>query len=717
MIRYRFMVRSNDIAGKQKITDRVLHFIEGEKNAVTSIFILMIFGILILGIYSQTFKSPFAFDDIKKILENAHIRLTEFSPIEIVKAGIRSSKTRPIAFISFALNYYFNQYDLVGYHVVNILIHIFSGFLLFLFIRTTLGLPSLQYRYNRPVFIAFIASLIWLIHPVQTQSVTYIVQRMNSMASMLFILSFWLYVKGRLVSKGGKKWPWYVGSTLVWLVSLGCKQITVTLPFLVFLYEWYFFQDLSKDWFKRSLKWVLGITVIFILIALAYTGFKPWVKLAGLRDFALDEFTFTQRSLTQLRVVIYYISLLLFPHPSRLNLDYDFPLSYSLINPLTTLLCLIGIIGLLIVGILLAKKQRLMSFCIFWFFGNLLIESSVIPLAIIFEHRLYLPSMLVFLMFVILGFRYVKPEWLSWAIFCALILVCSYWTFERNKVWRDNVTLWTDTTKKSPNKARPYINLGKALAERKMYEEALPNYLKALQLNPNYVDAHHNLAALLEDKGETNEAIKHYRQALQINPNFEKSHNNLGLVLLEQDKNEEAINHFHIALQINPNFAQPHNNLGLALSKYGKINEAIEHYNKALKIDPKFAAAQVNLGNAMLMQGETELAINHFYKAVKIEPDYAEAHNNLGGHLLSQGKIEEARGHLVEALRLDPELAESHNNMGIILIQEGKLDAAILHFQDAVRINPEFTMAANNLKRALIIKNNLITETEKDKKD
>jgi hypothetical protein len=233
--------------------------------------------------------------------------------------------------------------------------------------------------------IAFLAAVIWLVHPVQTQSVTYIIQRMNSMASMLFILAFWFYVRGRLAQGNRKTWLWYMGSTLIWLVSLGSKQITLTLPVLVFLYEWYFFQDLSKDWLKRSLKWVLGIAVLFVIIALIYTDFNPLEKFSRLNDFSKNEFTITQRALTQLRVIIYYISLLFYPEPSRLNLDYDFPLSYSLFNPFTTLLSLIIIIGLIILGLYLAKKQRLISFCIFWFLGNLVIESSIIPLAIIFE--------------------------------------------------------------------------------------------------------------------------------------------------------------------------------------------------------------------------------------------------------------------------------------------------------------------------------------------
>ena len=370
-------------------------FTQSWRKLLIGALIFIMFGIFAFSIYSNTLKSPFVFDDKGRIEINSHIRVTQFSLSEFVKAGFRSSKSRPLPFTSFAVNYYFNQYDPRGYHIVNIIIHVLSGFILYLFIGSTLKLPALRSQYDRPDLIAFLAALIWLVHPVQTQSVNYIVQRVNSMASLFFILAFWLFVKGRLVQVKQRRWLWYLGSAVSWLLSLGCKQITVTLPFFALLYEWYFFQDLSKDWLKRNLKYFLGIFIFLILVALLYTGFHPWEKLSRLNDFAQNEFTVAQRFLTQFRVVIYYISLFFFPHPSRLNIDYDFPLSYSLINPPATLLALSVIIVLLAAAVYLAPRHRLISFGILWFFGNLAIESSIIPLAIIFEYRMYLPSMLV----------------------------------------------------------------------------------------------------------------------------------------------------------------------------------------------------------------------------------------------------------------------------------------------------------------------------------
>jgi tetratricopeptide (TPR) repeat protein len=679
-------------------------------------FTLIILTFFILGflIYSNTFQSPFVFDDKVRILENPDIRIDELTVNNLWQAafGKQSPKSRPIGNISFALNYYFHQYELAGYHIVNIVIHIINGILLWLFLAKTFSLKSVRPEIIRGEWIALLAAILWLVNPVQTQSVTYVVQRLNSLAAMFYLLSLLAYLNGRLTAGTKMRWAWLLGAALGWLLALGCKQNTATLPFFVLLYEWYFFQDLKVDWLKRNLRYLIIVFVVFIGVALLFLGTKPIDRLTSISDFANQEFTLAERVMTQFRVVIYYLSLIFFPHPSRLNLDYDFPLSVSLINPITTLLSLSGIIALVILAVLLAKNQRLISFSIFWFLGNLVIESSVIPLAIIFEHRLYLPSMLVGLSAVILFYQYLKPRWLPAVISCALILLCAYWTFERNKVWRDNSTLWADCVKKSPNKARPYSNLGVAQKLQNKTDEAVLNFRKALQLDPDFDSAHDNLGIILDDQGKTEEAIGHFRRAIEINPKFVKAHNNLGVALIKQDQPNEAVEHFLQALQIQPDFALSYSNLGLAYVKQGKIDEAVAAYLKALQLNPKLAETEFNLGDALLVQGKTEQAMVHLKKAVQLDPDHAGAHNNLGSQYLNQGRLEDALAHLTRALMINPDLAEAHNNIGIIKTQQGDLDAAITHFQDAVRIKPEFQLAQSNLQRALAIRDSISMEAE-----
>jgi hypothetical protein len=343
------------------------------------------------------------------------------------------------------------------------------------------------------------------------------------MAALFYILSLLFYVRGRIVQRqrmASQKPPagaprfkalfpypflWFLGSVLAGLLAMGCKEISVTLPFFVFLYEWYFFQDLSWPWLRRCLPWILAACIPAAALAVLHLGIRPQI----LTNYNKWDFTMAQRVMTEFRVVLYYASLLFYPHPSRLNLDYDFPISYSLLDPPTTLLSLCAIAGLVGLACWRAKRDRVLSFCILWFFGNLVLESSVIPLDLVFEHRLYLPSMLVSLAFVLAMVRHIRPGRLAAGLLCAAALVLSVWTYQRNEVWRDPVSLWSDTVKKSPNKARAHNNLGEAVAKQGNLEEAAAHFREALRIEPDYGKAHNNIGVILAQQGRMDEAIIH----------------------------------------------------------------------------------------------------------------------------------------------------------------------------------------------------------------
>ena len=189
-----------------------------------SALVLLVFVFLGFLIYSNTLDVSFYFDDRPNIVENPNVRLTGLSLKDITGACFKTAcPNRPVANLSFALNYYFHQYDVMGYHVINIVIHIITGILLYFFIKTTLSIPSIRSNYKHHASIALFAALIWLAHPVQTQSVTYIVQRMNSMAAMFYILTFLLYAKGRMLKEKHKTWPWFAGCALAGLLALSSK--------------------------------------------------------------------------------------------------------------------------------------------------------------------------------------------------------------------------------------------------------------------------------------------------------------------------------------------------------------------------------------------------------------------------------------------------------------------------------------------------------------
>ncbi len=410
-------------------------------------------------------------------------------------------------------------------------------------------------------------------------------------------------------------------------MAIGSKEISATLPGFMLLYEWYFFQGLSRQWAKRRMLILAGIGVVTVVIALVYIGSEPFARI--LIGYNSREFTLEQRVLTQFRVVLFYISLLVWPHPSRLSLDHDFGLSYSLIDPMTTMVSMSIILALLLLAILIAKREPLISFCIFWFFGNLIIESSIIGLELIFEHRIYLPSMMAILLPVILIFKYAKSAWQAVVVLCVTGAILSLWTYQRNLIWSNEISLYRDCVAKAPGKARPYNNFGAALMKSGHPEQALEQFQTALKIKPEYADAHYNLGYALSKLGNLEEGIYHLGQSLRIEPANPKALNNLGVALALQGRHKEAVNKFQAALKLKPKDADVHNNLGLALKNSGNPEDAVHHYIRALELDPRHADAHNNLGLALKDKGQIEAALHHFSRALELDPKFDQARRNL----------------------------------------------------------------------------------------
>jgi tetratricopeptide (TPR) repeat protein len=502
---------------------------------------------------------------------------------------------------------------------------------------------------------ALFAACIFIAHPLQTQSVTYIVQRMNSMATMFYLFSLLFFILGRQTKQNRKRWLFWTGCLGSWILALCSKQIAATLPIIILLYEWYFFQDLGKEWIKKNSKYFFGLVLLLLLISFIYLGGKPLERI--LVDYNMRDFTMGERILTQFRVLVYYISLLFYPHPSRLNLLHEFSVSHSFLVPVTTIYALFFLTGLLSVAIYFARRQRLISFCILWFFFNLIIESSVIGLELIFEHRLYLPMFGYALVISYLVFSSLQGK-------PVLILVCSViviillgaGTYTRNGNWADEIDLWSDVLTKNPQSYRAEVNLGNALRHR----------------------------------GLTEDSIIHYRKALAIYPYYSKAHNNLGMALKSLGKRSEGIVHYNLAIKYDPSNAKAHYNLGIAFTELGRLEEAIGHYSRALKIDPYYTKAHYNLGNVYGRREELEEATYHYKKAIEQEPGSAHGYNNLGIILAHQGNIDDAIGQFTEAIRINPQYINSYFNLGKAQLLKGDIKSACSYFHRVFSMKSDF---------------------------
>lgn len=662
--------------------------------------VLVFLAAVVCCIYANTLQNPFVLDDLSNIRYNPHIRLRHLGFDEIREAGFESPlSNRPVANISFALNYYFHELDVAGFHIFNILIHFAAGVFLYFLVRITLKSPALQIQSRTCSWIPFSTALIWLVHPIQTQSVTYVVQRMNSLAAMFYILAVLLFAGARRTEKNKAQWILIAGCVVSGILAVGSKEIAATLPVILFLYEWYFYQDLSLSWIKRRMLPIAGTLVLLAVVVLVYLGLHPLDKI--LNTYAVRDFTLIQRVLTEFRVVIYYLSLVLWPHPSRLNLDHFFLVSHSLLNPIATLPAILVIGGLFVLALYLAKKHRLVSFCILWYLINLVIESSVIGLEIIFEHRNYLPSMFLILMAVMLLHRLLQPNWLRAGVLGVATLILCVWTIQRNAVWRSEVSLWTDCVAKSSQKPRPHNNLAVALVRQGNIDAAIGHYRRALQIKPDYAEAHFNLATSLQRQGKFDEAVYHFREMLRLKPEHSGAHNGLGTVLHEQGKIDEAIVHYAEALRLNPEYSSAHYNMGVALIARGETDRAVFHFKEALRLDPRHSGAHYSLATALNNAGKIQEAVSHFQAALSLKPDFAEAHHGLGTALYKQGRVENAAEHFSRALKLKPDFAEAHNDLGVLLYHQGRLQEALAHYTQALSIRSDYAEAHNNLGAVL----------------
>ncbi len=321
-------------------------------------------GVLTLALYANTFHSPFTFDDYPVILENPSIRWRELSLQNVLSAMLAPINRRPIAHFTFGLNYYFDRYEVLGYHAVNIVIHFLNGLLVYAFARTVFRHLQAVRGQARMLsgssvgWAALLAGLLFIAHPLQTQSVTYIVQRMNSLATLFYLGGLLLYIRGRETKRRGGAPALFAAALAAWLLAVGSKQNALTLPVAIGLYEWFFLRDLDREWALRCLK-LFAVPIALGAFALYYI--TVWGPDFG---FARRDFTMGERILTQFRVVCFYASQIALPLPSRLSLIHDISTSHSLLDPPTTLTSLLAVCALFYYGCRVARSSRLMSFAI-----------------------------------------------------------------------------------------------------------------------------------------------------------------------------------------------------------------------------------------------------------------------------------------------------------------------------------------------------------------
>lgn len=593
-------------------------FPEARRYAFVFISLFIVLGI----IYANSFKGDWIFDDAPNIVQNSniHIDSLDWSSIKQTFYGVEGRKiSRPFSYASFALNYYFHELDVFGYHVVNLLIHYLAGVFLFLFIFNTLRLPLLRDRYGSSAYaIALLAAFLWATNPVLVTSVTYIVQRMASMAGLFYIMAMYFYLKGRTAGNGRNQAIFWILCVLSALMAVGSKENAVMVPFAIWIFDLLLIQGATRENVVKNLKVFVPAAVVVAAIGLWYINIG-----AILSGSAYDHrpFTLVERLLTQPRIILFYITLLLYPISSRLTLIYDMELSTSLLAPWTTMPAIASILAFLVLAFFIIRRSPLISFCIFFFFVNHIIESSFLPLELMYEHRNYIPSMMLFVLVALFMVRLLDYfsykriiQYMVAVVITAIIIGQGHTVFTRNVLFAHPLLLWSDNVEKTPTLSRTHNNLGAIYWDMGCHDQAFEHYVKA-----KMVDRQTNLANkgandfnlgmyYMEVLSDYDRALAFFEEAREAYPGLSKAYHQIAICYIRKGDPAEAGNRLLEGLSIWPGNASMRQTLSFLLFKAGEYDQAIQEAKEALAISPDQVNALAILGGAYKAKGNDSLA-------------------------------------------------------------------------------------------------------------
>jgi len=647
-----------------------------------SCLLICIVGILV---YSNTFQSSFHFDDEPSIVANAAIK-----NLADVKAIWGFSPARFVTYLTFAFNYHLGGLNVVGYHIINLLVHIATALVVWQLALQLFRTPALEKEgvSKRAPLLALGAALIFVAHPIQTQAVTYIVQRAASLATLFYVLSLTSFLEGRQVQiDGGKRLSTVILfsiSALAGLLALFSKEIAVTLPVAMLMVEFFFLRSKHRvNW-----KFILGVLGLFALVV---------AFLVSRNLMSLVDTTMTSRGqylLTQSKVLLSYIGLLVVPVGQ--SVDHFVPVSRSVLEQ-TTFFSILLLVALALLGIRLYSRKRVISFGIFWFLLTLLPESSIIPLKdLMFEHRLYLPMVGLSLLLVDLVYQFSRrgnPTFLI-SILVMLTGILGWVTYDRNEVWKDDLTLWSDVIAKSPTNPRGYHGRGLAYADRGMLELALADYSRAISLDPSFAPPHQNRASIYIKKGMLDAAIADCSQALALGNvmSYQEARIfiNRGRAYMMKNQIDSAFADLNQAIQIDPNDPTAYLDRAIIFIHRKEKQKAIDDYSRSLALDPQNPIVLNNRGMILKDSGKLGEAITDFGKAIKAQPNFPQPYLNRGLVMIMKGDFDSSIADFSAFLRLAPNNFDGYFSRGMAYERKLEHERAIADFTRACDLNPSY---------------------------
>ncbi len=595
-----------------------------------------IFAIIILTAlaYSNTFSSSFHFDDRYAIFEDMAIR--DMANLPKIVLDIFN---RPLLRITFAINYYFGGIDVFGYHLVNILLHIFVSLSVYiltelLFRRLSGDNPAFNKRVEGDSrFFALLSSLLFALHPVHTGSVTYIASRSSVLAALFYITAVILFIMAyEYNSKSFKGVILHSVALFTFILGWGVKETVLTVPFIIALILFFKTTVKGRGINRRDIillaMWLLTIP----LYALIRYSAVQYVIPVDTRFGPSEILPPYQYLLTELNVVVFhYLKWFFFPVGGP-HVDPDIPSEISFMDG-STIAASIILTALIYIAVRSIKRAPIVSFGIFWYFITLLPTSSIFPIAdVAVERHLYLPSIGLALIgaYLLLRLRRSLPDRIGFITYLIPVLIVII-TIKTNLIWKNEVTLWEDAARKSPDKVRTLSNRAFAYFEAGDTHKAEILYLDFIRRFPDDPFGHNNIALIYGKMGDIDLSIKHYKEAVRLKPEYWRFHMHLGNAYSKTALFPEAVNEFETAINLDPSNPEPMIMLASLLAKNGEIDKVIALANRALLIEPKNAMAYSLLGISYERKGLREDAIRSYKKALELNPGWGPLIEKLNG--------------------------------------------------------------------------------------
>jgi tetratricopeptide (TPR) repeat protein len=612
--------------------------------------------LLTLAAYLPAMRGGFLWDDDVYLTNN--VLLTAPDGLRRIWFSLDApSQYFPLVYTSFRLESMLWDFDPLGYHLVNLILHIANALLVWS-VLARLKVPG-----------AWLAAGIFALHPVHVESVAWITERKNVMMCFFFLLALLAWIT--FIDEQTKhRHRFYVMALVFYTLALFSKSLACTLPVALVLVLW-----LQKR--PIDLRRVIQIAP-FVLLGLLMGLVAIWWEHYHQRARgALFTFSLLERFLIASRAVWFYAGKLIWPA----KLTFIYPRWQTNVADPRAYVWLIAIAA---VGALIYRlRWRLERGVLVGIAFFVLTLAPVLGLVIFYlfrytfvaDHYQYIASIGLIALFAA-ALSTLARNWriggqMEVACSAVLFLGLGGLTWRQAHIYRDLETLWRDTLRKNPACWMAHDNLGVILDSQHKFEEAKAHFEMARALNPTDAESQNNVGAALLDQGDIGEAEAHLLAAVRLDPSLPGPHTNLGILLVAQGRLDEAIEHYRRSLQLDPGQAEAHNNLGIVLARQGKLDESIASFRSALRCNANFVQAYSNLGNVLALQGDFEGAIYSYEQALRLNPDFAQAHFN-AGHLLAKiGRRQEAVAHLTEALRIKPDYVEAKQQLRALGVEPG----------------------------------------------